>query len=192
MLVKRTKLLAALTGPSYKQTAFMRCYGRLDMPKALAAAAPCIGQLQKQLGDPPLYLAIGRLFAAAALWHGVALKEEEVQALTQGILSDSELRSLKLEDLVVVAKEIQEADWHKRLTLNQIMCHVRGYWKRRLTRSINDRLDEQATRCDNSDFSARLARPFRLIQGAAHGYDSLKDKKHNTLCRDPRKKRPRG
>lgn len=162
-LVKKTELLKALTAPDFKQSVVIRRCGSLDMQRAMSLPTPCLGQLEKVHGEESMKRAVGRLLASAALWHDVELSESKLEALYSVIISDYEVRSsLKLEDFVVITRELMEADFHKRLTINQILVHIRTYSKRRIARAIKDSIDRNQSLKNSNELDKRIARDPRF------------------------------
>lgn len=57
---------------------------------------------------------------------------------------------------------MMEANFHKRLTINQILVHIKGYRKRQMARVIKDNINRNQGFKESEELDARIARDPRF------------------------------
>lgn len=141
----KPELLALITASAYKDSLVVKHYGDLTIQKAMNSQGMCIGRLEKTQGDDVIVPAIAKLFLAASLYFGEKFSQDMAEVVVRKMLAEYELRSqLKLEDLVVICKEIVETEQFGKFTANKLLAAIKKYQKRRERLAIESSMDSVA------------------------------------------------
>lgn len=138
----KPELLALITASAYKDSLVVKHYGDLTIHKAMNSQGMSIGRLEATYGDDAMVPAIAKLFLAASLYFGETFSQDMAEVVVRKMLAEYELRSqLKLEDLVVICKEIVETEQFGKFTANKLLSSIKKYQKRRMRLAIEGSLD---------------------------------------------------
>lgn len=158
----RPPLVELITAPHYRNRDVVKHYGKMTMQTAMAAKTPTVGKLCREHGDDKLIESLGRVFLATSLYFDKALSTEESEIVAVEMLNDYEMSNLKLEDVVVIIKEIKESELYGRLTPNKIIKHIRGYWDRRIKTAATESIDCSQRSKDAPDMSERVKKTVAI------------------------------
>ena len=151
-----------ITAPHYKNREVVKHYGKMTMQTAMAAKTPTVGKLCRSHGEDKFIESLGRVFLATSLYFDKPLNTEEAEIVAVEMLNDYEMSNLKLEDVVVIIKEIKESDMYGRLTPNKIIKHIRSYWDRRIKTAATESINHSQTSKDTSEMSERVKKTVAL------------------------------
>ncbi|CAM1341780.1 conserved hypothetical protein [Tenacibaculum aestuarii] len=131
------------------------------MRKAFLSTTPSLGLLSKENEDKVI-TCITNLFKAVSMYFDSPLSQEKAEVIAAELLSKYEYRSLKLEDLVVICKEIKEGDVFK-ITPARILRQVKKYSddRQKLAIAINRELSESSKTALNNQLQERLNDHFK-------------------------------
>lgn len=158
----RPPLVELITAPHYRNRDVVKHYGTMTMQQAMSATTPTVGKLCRQEGEDKLIESLGRVFLATSLYFDKPLGTEEAEIVAVEMLNDYEMSNLKLEDIVVIIKEIKESDMYGRLTPNKIIKHIRSYWDRRIKTAATKSIDGSQRNKEASDMSERVKKTVAL------------------------------
>jgi len=147
------------------------------MQTAMNTTAPTVGKLSRQEGQDHFIECLGRVFVGTSLYFDKPLSIDEGEIIAVEILNDYEMSNLKLEDIVVIIKEIKESEIYGRLTANKIIKHIKGYWERRLKTAVSDSINHSQSNKDGADMSERIKKTIALPDAQANRVD--RTRKHN-------------
>ncbi len=137
-------------------------YGKMTMQAAMNTQAPTVGKLSREQGQDLLIESLGRVFIATSMYFDKPLNTQEAEIVGVEILNDYEMSNLKLEDIVVIIKEIKQSDIYGRLTANKIIKHIRSYWERRLKVAVSDSINNSQASKDGADMAERVKKTIAL------------------------------
>jgi len=164
-LSKKTKpaLLALVKSSNYKHTDVIRHYGNMTLQKALEVKAPSIHRLSITEGREPIIEGIAVVFCSTALYFDGELPINKAKLIVEEMLVNYEYSNLKLEDVLVICKELKEQAIYSKLTPSKILKQIADYCKRRekqaIANSINATLDEK----HESNLDERMKKSIRQI-----------------------------
>ena len=148
--------------PHYKNRAVVQHYGQMTMQVAMEAQTPTLSKLSREEGQDEMIESLGRVFVATSMYFDKALSTDEAEIIAVEMLNDYEMSNLKLEDVVVIIKEIKESDMYGRLTPNKIIKHIRGYWDRRIKTAATESIDQSQRSKDAPDMSERVKKTVAI------------------------------
>ena len=171
-LKKQTKpeLVELITASDYRNRHIVQHYGKLTMQSAMNSDSPTVWRWAKEEGEEKMIPAIAKLFIGTSLFFDKPISQDEGETLVTEILANYETSNLKLEDLVVICKELKESDVYGKLTMNKILKHVRAYTEKRMQAAVRQSLDDSLTHKNNDtmDIAERMKNTIALpdAQGA--------------------------
>lgn len=126
------------------------------MRQAFLSASPSLGLLSKK-DEVKTITCITNLFKAVSMYFDNVLTQAKAEVIAVELLSKYEYRSLKLEDLVVICKELKEGEVFK-ITPARILRQVKKYSDERekLAIAINRELSESSKANINYQLQERL------------------------------------
>lgn len=148
--------------PHYKNRAVVQHYGRMTMQMAMDAKTATISKLGREEGQDKIIESLGRVFIATSMYFDKALSTEEAEIVAVEMLNDYEMSNLKLEDVVVIVKELKESDMYGRLTPNKIIKHIKKYWERRIKTAVTNSINHSQSTKQASDMSERIKKTVAL------------------------------
>jgi hypothetical protein len=160
-----------ITAPHYKNRLVVQHYGKMTMQSAMNTQAPTVGKLSRDQGQDHLIESLGRVFVATSMYFDKPLNTPEAEIVAVEILNDYEMSNLKLEDIVVVIKEIKESEIYGRLTANKIIKHIRGYWERRLKAAVSDSIDNSQANKDGAEMTERVKKTVAIAAAQLNRVD---------------------
>lgn len=147
------------------------------MQAAMNSSTPTVGKLSRQKGQDFLIECLGRVFVGTSLYFDKPLSTAEGEIIAVEMLNDYEMSNLKLEDVVVIIKEIKESEIYGRLTANKIIKHIRGYWERRVKAAVSDSINHSQSNKDAPDMADRVKKTISLPDAQLNRVD--RTRKHN-------------
>lgn len=148
--------------PHYKNRLVVQYYGNMTMAVAMNSTTPTVAKLGRENGQDEMIESLGRVFVATSMYFDKPLNTEEAEIVAVEILNDYEMSNLKLEDIVVIIKEIKESDSYGRLTPNKIIKHIRGYWDRRIKTAVTESINQSQTNKDAPDMAERIKKTVAM------------------------------
>ena len=145
------------------------------MRKALQSKSQSIGALSKQNEDKAV-TCITNLFKAVSMYFDNTLNQAKAEVIAVELLSKYEYRSLKLEDLVVICKELKEGEVFK-ITPARILRQVKKYSEERekLAIYLSREKSEMNKSSINYQLESRLEQHYKSLPNS----DKLATKRNN-------------
>ncbi|MEM8506212.1 MAG: hypothetical protein AAF717_00220 [Bacteroidota bacterium] len=135
---EKPELLALITASEYRDSLVVKHYGNLTMATAMNSTGMSLGRLAKTEGEEKVVKGVAKMFLACSLYFGENFSQDMAEVVVQKILGEYQLRSmLKLEDLVVICKEIVSTEQFGRFSAHKLLTHIKKYQKRRMSAAIN-------------------------------------------------------
>ena len=136
------------------------------MHQALTAVTPSLGALQKENEDNTIR-SVKNLFKAVSMYFDNVLTDGKAEVIAIELLSKYEYRSLRLEDLVVICKQIKEGDVFK-ITPARILREIKKYSDQREKLAIQLSTQKSATAKSsvNYELESRLQKHFKSTPNA--------------------------
>ncbi|WP_425628841.1 hypothetical protein [Cellulophaga lytica] len=158
------KLVNIITADSLKLRDVTQHYGKLTLQTAMQATTPTIRKWAKMAEEGKgsneiIIQGIANLFIGTSLYFGEAIPQAAAESVVIDMMQDYELGQLKLEDLVVITKELKEKDINRsKLTPNILIKHIRSYYNRRQQAAILHSQNQSLTQKNNDtqDIATRI------------------------------------
>lgn len=142
---EKPTLVELITASQYKDGQVVKHYGDMTMTKAMNSPGMSIGRLSKVEDEETVVTGIARMFLACSIYFGEKFEQNMAEAVVRKLLAEYQLRSqLKLEDLVVICKEIIETEQFGKFTAAKLLAFIKKYQKRRERAAIDGSLDSVA------------------------------------------------
>ncbi|WBX72916.1 hypothetical protein PG913_08365 [Tenacibaculum pacificus] len=141
-------------------------YNNLTMHQALTAGTPSLGALSK-INEDKAIIGIKNLFKAVSMYFDNILPDGKAEVIAVELLSKYEYRSLRLEDLVVICKNLKESDVFK-ITPARILREIKKYSDNRekLAIQLSKQSSDIAKQSVNYQLEARLQKHFKSAPNA--------------------------
>lgn len=159
----KPELVALITALGFKNRELSKHYGKLTLHTAMQATTPTIRKLAKlaeEANKPDVVVqGVARMFIGVSLYFGDAIPQAAAESIVIDMMQDYELGQLKLEDLVVITKELKEKDINRsKLTPNILIKHIRSYYNRRQQAAILQSQNQSLTHKNNdtADINTRI------------------------------------
>lgn len=159
---ERPPLVDLITAPHYKNRHVVQHYGKMSMQVAMNTKAPTVALLAREQGQDIMIESLGRVFVATSMYFDKPMSIEEGEIVAVEMLNDYEIGNLKLEDVVVIIKEIKESDMYGRLTPNKMIKHIKDYWERRIKAAVSDSINNSQSNKDGADMAERIKKTIAL------------------------------
>jgi len=156
-------------------------YGKMTMQTAMNTVAPTVGKLSRDQGQDFLIESLGRVFIATSMYFDKPLNAQEAEIVAVEMLNDYEMSNLKLEDIVVIIKEIKESEVYGRLTANKIIKHIRSYWERRLKAAVSNSINDSQASKDGAEMSERVKKTVAIASAQLRRVDYTRNENNKYL-----------
>ena len=150
----------------YSNRLVVKHYNNLTMHQALVCKTPSLGALTKE-DEEKTILCIVNLFQSTSMYFDNTLSEAKAEVIAIELLSKYEYRSLRLEDLVVICKQIKEGDVFK-ITPARILREIKKYSDQRekLAIQLSKQTSATAKTSVNYELESRLQKHFKSTPNA--------------------------
>lgn len=137
---EKPPLVELITASDYKDRNVVKHYGNLTMVTAMNSGQPSITKWVQKHGDEKMIQGLAKLFIGTSLYFDKALIPAQAESIAAKVMADYEMSNLKLEDMVVICKEITETDFYGKdtLTPNKFLKTIKAYCDRRMTVAISE------------------------------------------------------
>jgi len=148
----------------HKHTELIRHYSNLTIAKALQSNSLSIYRMSVDIYTHDQVVdGISALFIATAMYFDEnSLSSSQAKIVSEELLAHKE--TLKLEDLVVICKELKEQSVYSKLTPSKILKHVADYRNRRMTSAIKLNLNKTLDEKYEANIDDRIKRSIRAIE----------------------------
>ncbi len=159
----KPKLQDLILKGDHKHTMIVRHYNNLTVAKAVTSTSPSIYRLSVQyFTHEKVVSGISKLLLATAMYFDEnSLTAPQADIVAEELLAHPE--SLKLEDLVVICKELKEQSVYSKLTPSKILKHVAEYRKRRMQTAIKLQLNKTLDEKQEANIDERMRKSIRQI-----------------------------
>lgn len=165
-LSKKTKppLLELVRRSDYRHTDVIRHYGDTSMVNAIESKSPSLNRLSKQFKRDEVISIISSIFIATAMYFDGELHPNKASIIAEEMLVDYHYSNLKVEDLIVITRELKEQAVYSKLSPSKILKQIADYTDRRSNTaaklSINKTLDEK----QENNLDERMKKSVRQIE----------------------------
>ena len=156
----------------------MQHYGKMDMVTAMNTKGATIHKYGREMGKDLIIEGLGRVFVGTSLYFDKPMSLEEGEIVAVEMMADYEMSNLKLEDIVVIIKEIKSSEIYGRLTANKVIKHVHNYIERRTKAAISQSINNSQHNKEATDMNARIKKTIAMPQAQLDRVD--RTRKENT------------
>jgi hypothetical protein len=132
---------------------------------------PSMSKLTRQYGDEMIEQAVAMMIQDASVFVGKKMDKEQVIDTAVEILNTYPYRSLKLEEIYLICKEIKSAENYGNLTPSKMMNAVKRFWKDREARAINNSITQSDSMKGEMNFGDRVKKTVRLEKFSTKAID---------------------